>query len=378
MKAELRSILHRLSIIWTVVAITVTGVACTDGAISGLPQSATPIAANTIISSTPTLPATYTPQDAANAGGTPTQAEPTSEPERSETNTQVEQPTERLSEDVPEPTAIPTTQPGTSVAVLLGAGDIAGCDHDEDVMTARLLDGMAGTVFTLGDNVYDDGTASEFRECYEPTWGRHKSRTRPAPGNHDYRTDDGAPYYDYFGEAAGEPRKGWYSYDLGAWHVVVLNSNCDDVGGCGSDSEQVRWLRADLAAHPAPCALSYWHHPRFSAGNYDDDDELRPFWQALYDGGAEIVMVGHDHNYQRYAPQDPNGDADSAPGIRQFVVGTGGRGLYDIEREHNNLEASNDNSHGVLKLSLSPLSYTWEFIPIEGDSFTDSGSGSCH
>jgi hypothetical protein len=280
-------------------------------------------------------------------------------------------------EPTEETTAIPTLRANTA-AVLVGAGDIASCDRDGDEKTADLLDDIAGTIFTLGDNVYNDGKASEFRECYEPSWGRHMERTRPAPGNHDYRTDEGKPYFDYFGEAAGEPGKGWYSYNVGAWHIVVLNSNCDAVGGCGPDSEQVRWLRDDLAAHQVPCALSYWHHPRFSAGEYEDNDEFRPFWQALYDGGADVVMAGHDHNYQRYAPQDPDGDADPAMGIRQFVVGTGGRSHYDIEREPANLEVSNDDTDGVLNLSLSPTSYTWEFIPVEGESFNDSGSGVCH
>ena len=261
--------------------------------------------------------------------------------------------------------------------VLVGAGDIASCGFDDDEKTAQLLDDIAGTVFTLGDNVYDDGKSSEFRDCYDPTWGRHKSRTRPAPGNHDYRTD-GAPYFEYFGEAAGEPGKGWYSYDLGAWHVVVLNSNCDAVGGCGPDSEQVRWLRSDLSGNPSRCTLSYWHHPRFSAGKYSDNDELKPLWQALYDAGAEIIMSGHDHNYQRYAPQDPAGVEDEADGIRQFVVATGGTHFYEVDKGHANLEVSKDNTHGVLKLTLSPTHYDWEFIPVEGKTFTDSGSGLCH
>jgi hypothetical protein len=267
---------------------------------------------------------------------------------------------------------------GRESAVLVGAGDIASCGSDQDEKTANLLDGIEGTVFTLGDNAYDDGSTSQYRECYEPTWGRFKDRTRPAPGNHEYKTEDAAPYFKYFGEAVGDPKGGYYSYDLGAWHVVVLNSNCKAVGGCGEDSPQVRWLQADLADHPALCTLAYWHHPRFTSGKYDNNAGMRPLWEALYEADAEIVMSGHDHNYQRYAPQDPDGRADPAGGIRQFVVGTGGKSLYDIEHPGANLEVSNDRSYGVLKLTLGADNYDWEFIPTERGRFTDSGSGTCH
>jgi hypothetical protein len=275
----------------------------------------------------------------------------------------------------PRPT-LDTQQSGD--AVLVGAGDIASCDSDDDEKTARLLDGIEGTVFTLGDNAYDNGTSGEYKKCYDPTWGRHKERTRPAVGNHEYRTDDAKAYFDYFGAAAGEPGQGWYSYGLGSWHIVVLNSNCKYVGGCDRGSPQERWLRTDLASHPSQCTLAYWHHPRFSAGKYEDDEMMLPAWQALYDAGAEVVLSGHDHNYQRYAPQTPDGRADPARGIRQFVVGTGGKSHYEIEKPKGRLEVYDDNAPGVLKLTLRADSYEWEFISVEGASFNDSDSDVCH
>jgi hypothetical protein len=354
MKSTLHSRSSRLLAALLVPVVAAFLGACTGGSVSGLPIQPTPITA---------------PRDDLSTASTPAprrDPSPTPSPAR---------PTTRLPTP-PDPAA--TTSLDFWNAVLVGAGDIASCDYDTDEQTARLLDNIEGSVFTLGDNVHDDGKSSEFRQCYEPTWGRHKDRTYPAPGNHDYRTGDAAPYYDYFGDVAGDPTRGWYSYDLGAWHIVVLNSNCGSVGGCDSDSEQVRWLRADLEAHPTPCTLAYWHHPRFSAGKYRDDPDLRPFWQALYDAGADVVLAGHDHNYQRYALQDPDGATDPAIGIRQFVVGTGGKSLYDLERDRPNLEAANDSAHGVLKLTLYVTGYAWEFIPVVGDSFTDSGSAMCH
>jgi acid phosphatase type 7 len=263
-------------------------------------------------------------------------------------------------------------------AVLLAAGDIASCDSPGDEATAALLDGLDGMIATLGDTAYGAGTPAEFGQCYEPSWGRHKGRTRPAPGNHDYGTPGAAAYFNYFGAAAGEADKGYYSYDLGDWHLVALNSNCAAVGGCHAGSPQEQWLRADLAAHPTPCALAYWHHPRFSSGPHGGDVALEPIWQALYDAGADVVLVGHDHLYERFAPQDPRGVADSARGIRQFTVGTGGRSHYSVVRNTANSEVANSDTFGVLRLTLRPADYDWEFVPVAGGSFTDSGSGSCH
>ena len=276
------------------------------------------------------------------------------------------------------PTPVLPTPALPTPVVLVGAGDIASCGSRGDEATARLLDTIPGTVFTLGDNAYNDGTARNFQQCYEPTWGRHKARTRPVPGNHEYRTAAAQAYFQYFGAAAGAPSQGYYSYDLGAWHVVALNSNCGEVRGCEAGSPQEEWLRADLAAHPAACTLAYWHHPRFSAGRYDDTARLRPFWQALYEAGADLVLTSHDHNYQRWAPQDPDGQADPQRGLRQWVVGTGGAGHYAIQDAPKLLEAANDDSYGVLKLTLRADDYDWAFLPVEGDSFTDAGSATCH
>ena len=266
-----------------------------------------------------------------------------------------------------------------TVPILIAAGDIASCDSDEDEATAALQDGLDGTVATLGDNVYGSGTAAEFADCYDPSWGRHKDRTRPAPGNHDLETEGGVGYFDYFGGAAGRFGEGWYSYDVGAWHIVVLNSNCRRVGGCEAGSPREEWLRADLAAHPNRCTLAYWHHPRFSSGKeHGSEEAMRPFWQALYDAGSDVVLSGHEHNYERFAPQDPAGRADAARGIRQFVVGTGGKSHYGFGEVLPNSEARNDDAFGVLELTLHATGYDWAFVPVTGQSFTDAGSGACH
>ena len=259
-------------------------------------------------------------------------------------------------------------------AVLVGAGDIASCSYDADEATAKLLDSIPGTVFTAGDDAYPNGTADQFANCYGPTWGRHKARTRPSPGNHDYRTAGAAAYYAYFGALAGDSGRGYYSYDLGAWHIISLNSNISMKVG----SPQERWLRNDLALHPAPCTLAYWHHPRFSSGAHGSSTAPRPLWQALYDANADVVINGHDHLYERFAPQTPDGKRDIVRGIREFVVGTGGAGFYQFEAIRRNSEKRNRNTHGVLKLTLRPDGYDWEFVPVAGKKFRDSGSGRCH
>jgi hypothetical protein len=197
-------------------------------------------------------------------------------------------------------------------------------------------------------------------------------------GNHEYLTKNAAGYFSYFGAAAGGSQKGYYSYDLGTWHIVVINANCSQVGGCGANSPQGEWLTADLAAHPALCTLAYWHQPRFSSGEHGNDIRLLPIWQTLYASGVELVLNGHDHDYERFAPQDPNGVADPVNGIREFVVGTGGKGLRPIKSPIANSEVHNDNTLGVLKLTLHPTGYDWNFIPIAGKTFTDSGNGTCH
>jgi calcineurin-like phosphoesterase family protein len=271
--------------------------------------------------------------------------------------------------DAPSPGADP---------VIVGAGDIATCDGSGDEATAALLDGIAGTVFTAGDNAYDRGTPEEFTRCYEPSWGRHRERTRPAPGNHDHGTDNLAGYLGYFGAGVGTAREPWYSFDLGAWHVVVLDSMCSRVpGGCGPESPQVEWLIGDLARDDAACTLAIWHHPRFSSGEHGDDPAVAAFWQALHADGADVVINGHDHDYERFSPQTPGGAPDSETGIREFVVGTGGAPLRRFPLVALNSELRVSISHGVLALTLHDAGYDWRFLPTEGD-FSDRGTAACH
>src|SRR5215216_1006736 len=260
----------------------------------------------------------------------------------------------------------------TGDPVFVGAGDIANCSSNNDESTAKLLDNITGTVFTVGDNVYPDGTLTQFNDCYGPTWGRHKNRTKPSPGNHDYNTSGASGYFNYFGAAAGDPTKGYYSYNLGAWHMIALNSEISQSVG----SVQEKWLRVDLAANPKTCTLAYWHKPRFSSGQHGNIPASQPLWQALYDYGADVVLNGHDHTYQRFAPQNPKGQADPK-GIREFVVGTGGASLYSFTSNQPNTEVRNNTTFGVLKLTLHSTSYNWQFIPIAGQNFSDSGSANC-
>jgi hypothetical protein len=280
--------------------------------------------------------------------------------------------------DVVRPAAITdldtvATAPGSTV-ILVGAGDIANGSSGAEA-TARLLDGIAGTVFTTGDNAYPDGTDSDFATRYHPTWGRHRARTRPSPGNHDYHTSGAAGYYSYFGASAGPAGRGYYSYDLGDWHIISLNSEVSMSAG----SAQEQWLRADLAATGKDCILAYWHKPRFSSSStHGSSTASQPLWQALYEAGAEIVVVGHDHTYERFAPQTPTGVADPARGIRQFVAGMGGAGHYGISSPIANSEAYNTDTYGVLKFTLGPGTYAWEFVPVAGGTYRDSGSGTCH
>lgn len=262
--------------------------------------------------------------------------------------------------------------------IALAVGDAASCDWSGDEDTANLLDGLPGTLFALGDLAYLSGAEAEFRDCFNPTWGRQRSRMRPAPGNHDYGTDLGAPYYRYFGDLAGPPGRGYYSYELGAWHVVVLNSNCDAIGGCGEGSAQHRWLVDDLRASRARCTAAYWHHPRFTSAPRGDNAFMQPLWQALYDGGAEVVFQGHEHHYERFAPMRADGTRDDARGIRSFVVGTGGAPPYGFPTVHAHSERRQDNVFGALRLTLRPTGYDWRFVPIARQSFTDSGRAECH
>ncbi|MFE0702050.1 DNRLRE domain-containing protein [Streptomyces sp. NPDC058872] len=274
----------------------------------------------------------------------------------------------------PTPSTSTTSTPPSGDPVLVGAGDIA-TSGSGDTATANLLDGISGTVFTTGDNAYPDGTASDFSNYYAPTWGRHKDRTRPAPGNHDYHTSGASAYYNYFGANAGPSGRGYYSYDLGNWHVVSLNSETSMAVG----SAQEQWLRADLAASNKPCTVAYWHKPRWtSSSSHGPSTSTGPLVQALYDYDAEVILTGHNHQYERFAPQNPGGQLDTARGLRQFVAGMGGASLYGFGTIQPNSEARNNDTFGVLKLTLHANSYDWEFVPQAGKTYNDSGTGTCH
>lgn len=291
---------------------------------------------------------------------------------------------------VPHPEALdtPNGTSGPADPVLVGAGDISSCENDGDETTARLLDQVVASatsetlVFTAGDNAYENGTLQEYEQCFGPTWGRHKDRIRPALGNHEYGLEDNAlGYFAYFGQVAGDPDKGYYSFDLGTWHIVVLNTS-DHCGivPCDETSEQALWLRADLEAHPTFCTLAIHQDPRFSSSARNGGHvAVRPFWEALYEFGADLVVSGDEHNFERFALQTPFGGLDPQYGIRQFVVGTGGNELDRFDDPPGpNSEVRSDTNYGVIKLTLHPSGYDWEFLPEEGGQFRDSGSAECH
>jgi 3',5'-cyclic AMP phosphodiesterase CpdA len=258
-------------------------------------------------------------------------------------------------------------------AVLVGAGDVGMCGIPEVAMTANLLERIPGTIVALGDLAYPAGSANDFATCYDPTWGRVRERTRPTPGNHDYETQQGAPYYAYFGANAGPSGRGYYSYRAGAWLILSLNSNIPAT----ADSAQAAWVRATLASNPTACTLAYWHYPLFSSGPNGNQAAMREIWRILQEEGADVVLSGHDHLYERFAPQDASGRADPRHGLREFVVGTGGAHLYSPRAVQQNSEVVS-STFGVLKLTLKAKSYEWQFVPISGKSFTDFGIGECH
>jgi acid phosphatase type 7 len=255
--------------------------------------------------------------------------------------------------------------------VLVAAGDIATRNGAMDA-TAQLLDAHPGAVvLTLGDNAYDSGTAAEFESWYHSTWGRHKQRTWACPGNHDYRSAHVRPFpfFQYFGDRAGPGQRGYYSVELGDWHLVCLNSEIDR----GPESAQLSWLRADLHTHRGKPTLAFFHKPRFSSGTHGSDRQQRHLWQTLCEFRTEIVLNGHEHHYERFTPQDGQGRA-AAGGTRQFIVGTGGKELREVASQHEtNSALVRDDTFGVLKLTLRPDSYDWQFLPIEGATFDDRG-----
>ena len=269
----------------------------------------------------------------------------------------------------------PAAVAGARGTVVLAAGDIGRCDSEEDEYTARLLDRRPGTVLMLGDAAYPAGTAAEFARCYAPTWGRHRSRTHAVAGNHDYRTPGAAGFFDYFGLPEGARRRtGYYSLDLGGWHVVALDSNQP----LGRGSAQYAWLASDLATRGARCTLAFFHHPRFSSGEHGNDPHVRPAWALLFAHGVEIVLSAHDHDYERFAPQTPDGRRDDARGIRQFVVGTGGAPLRPFGETKRQSEIRDATHHGVLALTLEADAYEWEFINSADERVLDRGRSPCH
>ncbi len=284
-------------------------------------------------------------------------------------------PVEAIHVPAPAPTPALATSPGP--VTLVGAGNIAKCKATGDDATAALVGGIPGTVFTAGDAAYDNGALTQYNTCYNPSWGQHKARTQPAPGDRDYKTANAAGYFAYFGAAAGDPKQGYYSYDLGAWHVIVLNSGSPNLVPTTATSPQVQWLRADLAAHPARCTLAYWHHPLFDSKD-NPYTTVRPLWDVLYGAGVDVVVNAHYAFYERFAPQTPAGLADPAQGIREFIVGTGGAEHVNPDHPRANSAVRNGTTWGVLKLTLDSASYAWEFVPIAGQTFRDSGTASCH
>jgi hypothetical protein len=255
--------------------------------------------------------------------------------------------------------------------VLVGAGDIGLCGWDASARTAALLDGIDGIVFTAGDHAYPHGRREDFRDCYEPTWGRHKSRTRPSPGNHDYETPGASAYFEYFGSRAGPPGLGYYSFMAGSWLVVSLNSNV----AAGAGSPQLTWLRQQLQSQPVRCTVAIWHHALMSSGEHRPSTHMREVWRTLMEFDADVVIAAHNHVYERFAPLDADGRPGS-DGIRQFVVGTGGSD-HDVLGPIRAGSEALATTWGVLKLTLGPDAYEWEFIPAAGESFRDSGRDTC-
>jgi hypothetical protein len=267
-------------------------------------------------------------------------------------------------------------------AELLAAGDIAECDHGGDEATARILaEHPRATIAALGDLAYQHGSREDFARCFGPSWGRFRDRIRPATGNHDHSTKKARGYAGYFGERGAADSQFRYGYDLGAWHVVVLDSDCWRVGGCGIDDPQARWMRAELRRHARRCTLAYWHRPPFSSGRYGDAKDTayaRALWQVAVEEGVDVVLTGHEHSYERFAPMDVAGAAD-ARGPRLFVVGTGGGNLRPYRRPRlPTTRVRNDDTWGVLRLTLRPTGYAWRFLPVRGGRFADAGSARCH
>jgi hypothetical protein len=288
----------------------------------------------------------------------------------------------------PLPSAVPSPPPRPFTVVAVGdivcaPGSRDPCRHVETLAVAETA--QPDLVLPLGDNQYESGTLAEYAAAYEPSWGRLRARSRPVPGNHEYLTEGARGYFDYFdglsaaSGPAGDRDKGYYSYDAGGWHFVALNANCGQVrGGCGRGSPQETWLRADLLQNQRPCTLAYSHQPRFSSGINGSTAALAPLWQDLYDAGADVWVAAHDHHYERFAAQRADGTSDPDRGLREFVVGTGGRSLTPFMTILPNSEVQDLTSFGVLVLRLGSTGYDWRFTATPGMPLADAGSGTCH
>ncbi len=283
---------------------------------------------------------------------------------------------------------LPSVHGKASVDVV-AAGDIADCNSDAHHKTAALVDRIKpSVVLALGDLAYPNGSLDDYLDCYDTSWGKFRSFTRAAVGNHEYHTAHAGAFYAYFCGSSGEPFRGYYSFEIGAWHAVVLNSNCgsdpdvpasvkDEFGGCGAGSPQARWLEADLASHPAKCTLAMWHHPRFTSGTHGDAVFMKDLWRILDAHGADLVLTGHVHNYERFAPLDADGRPHESGRMREINIGTGGHELTGFAQVRSGSEIRDQSSHGVVHLTLDESSYSWEFVPVDGDSFTDRGDATC-
>ncbi len=270
---------------------------------------------------------------------------------------------------------------GSSGATLVAVGDIATCGQLGQFVTANITREIVkaipnAQIALLGDIAYERGTTDEF-QCFDAAWGEFKAITNPVPGNHEYFTANAAPYYAYFATRARDPKRGYYTYKLGDWRIFALNSNCAAIGGCDQNSVQVKWLKKTLAANPSQCSLAYWHHPRFSSGSHGDQIFMQDVWAVLAKAGVDVVLSAHDHTYERFKPLDSNGKVNPK-GTRAFVVGTGGRSLYAFKKPNRNSQIKNNNTLGVLQLTLNTSSYEWQFKTPTGSSFTDSGTASCY
>jgi acid phosphatase type 7 len=267
-------------------------------------------------------------------------------------------------------------------AILIGAGDISVCGQVGDNQTAALVDRLLvqfpqASIFTAGDNSQTIGELYEYTDCFGPSWGRFKERIHPSPGNHDWYTEHGRYYFEYFGANAGKYGLGYYSYDFGGWHIVSLNSNCDDVD-CSAESPQAQWLRADLSNNQSNCTLVTWHHPLWSSGLAPIQTAVDTFWKIASDYGVEVIVNGHDHHYERFTPLDRDGNPNPVSGTREFIVGTGGAWLHELGAPLETSEVRDNTANGVIVFVLYPQRYEWYFLPVQPGAFTDSGSSMCN